>query len=709
MVAGVVAFAAAPSGAAPAWSVSPTPSPAGPQFGGLASVDCPNPTTCFAVGSTADVLQAQRWNGSRWSVLPIPTPPNGLSVALSGIDCPSPKRCFAVGWQQREALGFARSELIQHWNGTRWSIMSNPGWALPESPLSAVSCPATNRCFAVGERSAGKDRTFVEHWNGTRWSVRSSPSPSASATLRGVSCASASNCIAVGSTGKNEKSTPWAIRWDGSRWSVLKSPPLNGQDGTFGDVACPSANRCIAVGASWRNDSDPKTLVEEWNGKSWSKVASPNPSGSFSKELFDISCSGPSSCMAVGRRVVERWNGKRWVILAYPAAAGFADAVSCPGAATCVVVGLTFAGTSSARWNGKTWKVAPPPSGASQSSLDQVSCATATQCLAIGEYFTGSAKRSLAEQWNGATWGYVAAPTRPAGAVTVRWHDLACPSATDCIAVGSYSTNSRSSELAQRWNGGGWTTLALAQPVDSGSFSIGGLSCISATSYYAVGRHSPVGGGPQTLVEHWNGSAWSIIPSPNPPGATASWFNDVSCSSETSCVAVGGSAGATLVEHWNGTSWSIVPSPNAGSGSSALTAVSCVSASSCIAVGENSVTGSFETPFAQLWDGSSWSMIADPTTGGPGGSLASLSCFSATSCFGVGIAYFAVDDQPGFFAPQAYAQQWNGTSWSEVTLPKPPKTRFAFTNDLTCAGGSCLIAGSYMTPTSEYTLVERFA
>ena len=47
------------------------------------------------------------------------------------------------------------------------------------------------------------------------------------------------------------------------------------------------------------------------------------------------------------------------------------------------------------------------------------------------------------------------------------------------------------------------------------------VSCVSAVQCWAVGELGPTGGGgggnfrPQALIESWNGSSWSIEPSPN--------------------------------------------------------------------------------------------------------------------------------------------------------------------------------------------------
>ena len=48
------------------------------------------------------------------------------------------------------------------------------------------------------------------------------------------------------------------------------------------DVTCPSTTRCFAVGVSFTQPgSNARTLVERWNGGSWSVLASPNPSGAL--------------------------------------------------------------------------------------------------------------------------------------------------------------------------------------------------------------------------------------------------------------------------------------------------------------------------------------------------------------------------------------------------------------------------------------------
>jgi hypothetical protein len=98
----------------------------------------------------------------------------------------------------------------------------------------------------------------------------------------------------------------------------------------------------------------------------------------------------------------------------------------------------------------------------------------------------------------------------------------------------------------------------------------------------------------QTLIESWNGSVWSIVPSPNTSPTHDNDLFGVACSNSTACIAVGFyNAGPpnlgpdqTLIESWNGSAWTIVPSPNLSpSDGDRLNAVACTGPSTCTAAG----------------------------------------------------------------------------------------------------------------------------
>src|SRR5471030_955289 len=76
--------------------------------------------------------------------------------------------------------------------------------------------------------------------------------------------------------------------------------------------------------------------------------------------------------------------------------------------------------------------------------------------------------------------------------------------------------------------------------------------------------------------------AWSVVSSVSPPGPPNGTFGSVACATETTCFTVGNSVDGALMEQWNGTGWSIVPLPETGG---LLYDLACPSATSCFAVG----------------------------------------------------------------------------------------------------------------------------
>jgi hypothetical protein len=106
---------------------------------------------------------------------------------------------------------------------------------------------------------------------------------------------------------------------------------------------------------------------------------------------------------------------------------------------------------------------------------------------------------------------------------------------------------------------------------------------------WAVGERQDNAGTFRTLVEHWNGRRWSVVPSPN-PGATGNCLFDVAAAGPRDAWAVGQRSGTDtdtpLVEHWNGHRWTVVTVPSAGLTGSLLQGVA-VSGTEVWAVGQS--------------------------------------------------------------------------------------------------------------------------
>src|SRR5215468_515050 len=114
------------------------------------------------------------------------------------------------------------------------------------------------------------------------------------------------------------------------------------------------------------------------------------------------------------------------------------------------------------------------------------------------------------------------------------------------------------------------------QPPDAGSAenSLESVTVLSPCDAWAVGFESG-NGVSATLIEHWNGLAWTVVPSPSPGVGSLDLLRGVRAVSAKNIWAVGsyfdGTADRTLILHWNGTKWRTMASPNpAGSISSDL-------------------------------------------------------------------------------------------------------------------------------------------
>src|SRR5215471_10280878 len=187
------------------WSLQRIPSPPGSSISSLTAVSCSAVNACTAVGTFTshgeDLPLAERWNGSTWSIQPVPTP-TSEGGDLAGVSCTAVHACTAVGEfvDQADAHSFA---LAERWNGSAWSIRRPP---TPPGGVNAflggVSCPASTACTAVGHYviiRATRGVTLAEHWDGTAWSVQSTPHPgNGTDGLTAVACPATTSCIAVG-------------------------------------------------------------------------------------------------------------------------------------------------------------------------------------------------------------------------------------------------------------------------------------------------------------------------------------------------------------------------------------------------------------------------------------------------------------------------------------------------------------------------------
>ena len=353
-----------------------------------------------------------------WGSEPSANTNASLGNQLAGLSCVSATDCWSVGWADN-ASGFSQT-LAEEWNGSQWQIFPSPspGGSSENNGLYAVTCVTASDCWAVGwyENASGDDLTLIEYWNGSAWSQSASPTPGTLPSgstfgitctntivcLNGVTCPSASDCWAVGYYGDSAGDTQTlALQWNGTSWSQVATVNPSGSaanNGFNGGVSCLSASNCWAVG--WHVQTQVITLAEQWNGTSWSQVSTVDPSASYDS-LFGLACTSSSMCLAVGRYgpgpdlpLAEEWNGTAWS------------------------------------------QVTAPAVGTGNNILYGITCASAADCWAAG-YSTDTSgfTQTLLEQWNGTAFAPASSPDTSTSETNVLFSTY-CWSDASCIAAG---------------------------------------------------------------------------------------------------------------------------------------------------------------------------------------------------------------------------------------------------------------------------------
>jgi len=167
----------------------------------------------------------------------------------------------------------------------------------------------------------------------------------------------------------------------------------------------------------------------------------------------------------------------------------------------------------------------------------------------------------------------------------------------------------------------------------------------------------------KTLIERWDGTAWSIVPSPN-PGPTGNSLEAVAVIGDAVAWAVGSRYSTSVVSlptsmRWNGSSWIAVtvPAPSFCTKETYLTDVAGAGRKFVLATGTCTTAAGIQG-FVMRWDGDAWSVHAGPNEVPAQSKLEGLTFVSRSEAWAVGTA-----------GGQALLLHWNGVSWSVVDAP----------------------------------------
>jgi hypothetical protein len=291
--------------------------------------------------------------------------------------------------------------------------------------------------------------------------------------------------------------------------------------------------------------------------------------------------------------------------------------------------------TLTMHWDGGAWTVVKSPNPGSIPSctgsntgnfINAVSMIAANDVWAVGFSFTCSGPlKPMALHWDGVQWNVVPTP-KLISVDNAALNGVLALASNNVYAVGYHpASNGAVKTLIEHWDGTSWKVMASPNANQTGNF-LWALSATSPTDIWAVGDRVAPNIPVKTLVEHFDGTKWTIVPSPNPVGngdLSANVLSSVQAVSPTDVTAVGfirdsaAQRTLTLIEHWDGTQWKVVPSPNQGQAAgdlNVLNGVTEVSATDLYAAGyfENAATGGQHRTMVQHFDGVSWKIIPSP-------------------------------------------------------------------------------------------------
>jgi hypothetical protein len=306
---------------------------------------------------------------------------------------------------------------------------------------------------------------------------------------------------------------------------VVVPNPVGAGQNMFGAAAL-AANDIWGVGSNEFIDPmtgaiDVQPLAEHFNGASWSVVSTPAvPSGGVNPpdaQFRGVAAAASDEVWAVGFRIgpdnpdfgeslIEHWDGRSWSVVSSPTATvenTSLDGVAAISSNNGWAVGGNSGNALVEHWDGTNWTVVSNPAFTGEGNLSAISADASNDIWAAAPGVPGFL------HFDGTSWSRVTSPNMEAEGITAL-------SPTSVWAVGTVGVfiNHHSFRQAaiEHWNGTSWSIVASPNPNPKGPSTLNGVASISANDIWAVGSI----GVNATITEHWDGTSWSIIKSPNP-------------------------------------------------------------------------------------------------------------------------------------------------------------------------------------------------
>jgi hypothetical protein len=310
-------------------------------------------------------------------------------------------------------------------------------------------------------------------------------------------------------------------------------------------------------------------------------------------------------------------------------------------------------------WDGTSWTLAPSDRHFEDAeAIFGVSAVSTNDVWAVGSTGQPSFNDRQIEimHWDGTIWSFVP-PVQ--ASFNNELFGVTAVDANDVWAVGGLSTGGTGLNrgLVEHWDGSRWTKVSIPDP--PGTESLSAVSAVSSQDVWAVGTQSPLFGKSRPMAMHWDGSRWSLVSIPTVAGR-ATIPTDVLAISADDAWAVGSafnpsipSISRTVTIHWDGASWSMVASADTGKDNAdELSAITAIGTDDVWTVGNYVRNG--ERTLTEHWNGTRWTIFPAPPT------------FTIN-----GAAAAATDDvwAVGWMISRSVIEHWDGSRWSVVPSP----------------------------------------
>jgi hypothetical protein len=248
---------------------------------------------------------------------------------------------------------------------------------------------------------------------------------------------------------------------------------------------------------------------------------------------------------------------------------------------------------------------------------------------------------------------YWASVTAPDPAALNLLYSVSQTSPSDAWAVGEQSNGSTHDTLIEHWDGHAWSVV----PSPNGPSSVNvlfGVWAIGPDDVWAVGQYAET----FPLIEHWDGTEWSVSQPPPIQGWT--FLNQVWAAATDDAWIVGMVSNDTpwrsLVLHWDGEKWKRVKSPNEPGANTYPFAIDGTASNDVWIVG-----GAVLEALSMHWNGSKWKLVhTDPVEWNP--NFYDLAAIAPDDVWAGGTSGIYQDDT-------LVLQHWDGTKWSNVEAP----------------------------------------